>query len=183
MAGFLECVAAAARTDLDEPGRLLRAEAKARSLGRTARSQLPKAVDFALRQPVFTARHLSQGLGVTLQAALGLVGQLVEDGVVTQATRRAAWRAYGLAWTSRASSSCASKVMLSADNSAAAGFMSPQRPAWRPSSRAEKLSADNLLLNRSTIQRTRGAEGEGVGHAAPPARVRRAAFYSFARHA
>ena len=45
MADFLDCVAAAAKVGLDELGRLQQAEEKSRSLGRTARSRLPDAVE------------------------------------------------------------------------------------------------------------------------------------------
>jgi predicted transcriptional regulator len=47
-----------------------------------------------LRAPVVTARGLAERLGVTPQAALGLLRQLVEAGIVHEATGRASWRAF-----------------------------------------------------------------------------------------
>ena len=52
MAGFLDCVADAARAGRDELARLQQAEDKARPLARTARSRLPAAIEAVLRVPV-----------------------------------------------------------------------------------------------------------------------------------
>jgi hypothetical protein len=97
MAGFLECVAAAAITGLHELERLRRAEEKGRLLGVTARSRLPDAMDALLRAPVVTASSLAKTLRVTPQAALGLLRQLMAAGIVREATGRASWRAFSLA--------------------------------------------------------------------------------------
>ena len=97
MAGFLDCVAAAAKVGLDELARLRQAEDKSHLLGRTARSRLPAAVAAVLRAPIVTARDLAQELDVTPQAALGLLRQLAEAGIVREATGRASWRAFVLA--------------------------------------------------------------------------------------
>lgn len=97
MAGFLDCIAAAAKVGLDELARLRQAEDKSRLLGRTARSRLHDAAAAVLRAPIVTTRDLAKELDVTPQAALGLLGQLVEAGVVREATGRASWRAFTLA--------------------------------------------------------------------------------------
>jgi len=94
LAGFLACVAAAARAAREELGRLQRAETAGAALTRTARSHLPGALDRLLRTPVVTARGLADSLSVTPQAALGLLRQLIAAGVVREATGRAAWRAF-----------------------------------------------------------------------------------------
>lgn len=97
MAGFLDCAAVAARTAGDELARLQAAEEKGRTLTRTARSRLPDAVNSVLRVPIITARGLAKGLDVTPQAALGLLGQMIEAGLIREATGRASWRAFVLA--------------------------------------------------------------------------------------
>ena len=94
MVGFLECVAAAALVAQEELDRLHSAEEKGRALTHTARSRLPAAVDAVLRAPVITARVLARSLGVTPQATLGLVRELVEAGIIREATGRASWRAF-----------------------------------------------------------------------------------------
>ena len=94
MAGFLDCVADAARAGRDELARLRQAEEKAGALARTARSRLPAAVEAVLRAPVITARGLAESLNVTPQAALGLLRQLLEAGMIREATGRASWRAF-----------------------------------------------------------------------------------------
>jgi hypothetical protein len=94
MASFLDCVADAARAGRDELGRLQEAEGKGRHLARTARSKLPAALNAALRSPVITARGLASNLDITPQAALGLLGQLREAGIIREATGRASWRAF-----------------------------------------------------------------------------------------
>ena len=96
MAEFLDCVTAAARIARDELDRLRRADEKSRPLGRTARSRLPDAIDVMVRIPVVTARDLAASLDVTPQASLGLLRQLLEAGIVREATGRAAWRAFTL---------------------------------------------------------------------------------------
>ena len=97
MADFLDCVAAAAKVGMDELERLCRIEEKSRMLGRSARSRLQDAVDAALRVPVLTARDLAKLLGISPQAALGLLRQLQEAGIVREATGRISWRAFALA--------------------------------------------------------------------------------------
>jgi HTH DNA binding domain len=97
MADFLDCVAAAAKIGMDELERLCRIEEKSRGLGRSARSRLQDAVDAALRVPVLTARDLAKLLDISPQAALGLLRQLQEAGIVREATGRISWRAFALA--------------------------------------------------------------------------------------
>jgi len=94
VAGFLACIAAAARAAREELTGLLRAEAAGTALGRTARSHLPQALDHVLRSPVVTARGLADSLSITPQAALKLIRQLLAAGVIREATGRAAWRAF-----------------------------------------------------------------------------------------
>jgi hypothetical protein len=96
MADFLDCVAAAAKTALEELGRLQRAEDMSRSLNRTARSRLPDAVDAVLRKPIITASDLAETLGISSQAALGLLRQLAEAAIIREATGRASWRAFSI---------------------------------------------------------------------------------------
>lgn len=96
MVDFLACVEAAAKVGLDELARLENAEAKTRSLKRTARSRLPQAADAVLRAPIITARDLAKSLGITVQAALGLLRQLSEAGILQEATGRSSWRAFTL---------------------------------------------------------------------------------------
>lgn len=93
-AGFLDCVARAGRAGLDELNKLQTVEAKARDLGRTARSKLPAALAFAIRTPVVTAKSLAAGIRMTPQAASVLVNQMVDMGVLLEATRRDSWRAF-----------------------------------------------------------------------------------------
>jgi hypothetical protein len=93
-AGFLACVAAAARAAREELARLQRVESAGASLARTARSHLPRALDHVLRTPVVTARGLAEDLSITPQAALRLLRQLTAAGVVREATGRVAWRAF-----------------------------------------------------------------------------------------
>ena len=57
------------------------------------RSQIIERLDL-LRTPVVTARGLADALGVSPQAALGLLRQLTAAGAVREATGRAAWRAF-----------------------------------------------------------------------------------------
>jgi hypothetical protein len=94
LAGFLACVTAASRAARDELAGLRRAETAGAALPRTARSQLPRALDHVLRTPVVTARGLADHLAISPQAALGLLRQLTAAGVVREATGRAAWRAF-----------------------------------------------------------------------------------------
>jgi len=97
MTGFLDCVAKAARKSAGELDRLQRAEGKGRLLTRTARSRLPDALEMVLRAPIVTAGSLAKDLDVTPQAALGLLRQLREAGIVREATGRASWRAFVIA--------------------------------------------------------------------------------------
>jgi hypothetical protein len=94
LAGFLACVTAAGRAARDELSGLRRAETAGTTLARTARSQLPRALDHVLRTPVVTARGLAGQLAISPQAALGLLRQLTAATVVREATGRAAWRAF-----------------------------------------------------------------------------------------
>jgi HTH DNA binding domain len=96
-AGFLGCVADAAQAASRDLYRLLQAAETGRALACTARSRLPAAVDVALRQPIVTARSLATALGITPQAALGLLRQLIAAGILREATGRRAWRAFVLA--------------------------------------------------------------------------------------
>jgi hypothetical protein len=92
--GFLGCVADAAQRAGQELTRLQAVEAKAMRLQRTSRSHLPKAARLALRLPVLTARTLAEQQDISHQAALGLLAQLVVNGLIREATGRAAWRAF-----------------------------------------------------------------------------------------
>ena len=96
MAEFLDCVAAAAKIGRDELVRLEEAEERGRALPRTARSRLPEALEAVLRAPIVTARGLANSLDVTPQAALGLLRELTEAGIVREATGRASWRAFAV---------------------------------------------------------------------------------------
>lgn len=97
MGAFLECVAAAARNGLGELQRLQQAEEKARQLGRTSRSRLPEAIGAVLGAPIVSARDLAKTLAITPQAALGLLRQMAEAGLIREVTGRASWRAFALA--------------------------------------------------------------------------------------
>jgi hypothetical protein len=94
MTGFLDCVAMAARVAGDELARLQSAEEKGNALARTVRSKLPAALETMLRAPIVTARGLADSLDVTPQAALGLLRQLREAGIIREATGRGSWRAF-----------------------------------------------------------------------------------------
>lgn len=96
LADFLDCVTAAAKVGLDELDRLRRAESRCQSFGRTARSRLQDAADTVLRRPIVTARDLADTLAISPQAALGLLRQLTDSGVIREATGRASWRAFAL---------------------------------------------------------------------------------------
>ena len=93
-ASFLACVAAAARAAREELAGLQRSETAGTALARTARSNLPRALDHLLRTPIVTAHGLAESLAISPRAALGLLGQLVAAGVIREATGRAAWRAF-----------------------------------------------------------------------------------------
>jgi HTH DNA binding domain len=95
-ADCLDCIAAAAQNGLKELDRLQQAEGKGRLLDRTARSRLPAALQAVLRAPIVTARDLAAMLNVSPQAALGLLRQLVEAGILREATGRASWRAFAV---------------------------------------------------------------------------------------
>lgn len=94
LAGFLECVAEAAQSGRHELDKLLRIEEKSAALKRTARSQLAKAIPAVIRAPVTTARGLANRLNITHQGALGLLRELMQAGIVREATGRGAWRAF-----------------------------------------------------------------------------------------
>jgi hypothetical protein len=93
LAEFLACIAAAAKAGLAELERLRRAEEITHSLGRTARSRLPDAANAVLCASIVTARDLAATLAVSPQAALGLLRQLTEAGLVREATNKKSWQA------------------------------------------------------------------------------------------
>jgi hypothetical protein len=94
-AGFLECVAAAATAALGDLDRLQAVADKGMSLPTlTARSKLPAAFEAVLRAPVTTAASLAKTLRISTQAALGLLRQMQEAGLIFEATGRASWRAF-----------------------------------------------------------------------------------------
>jgi hypothetical protein len=92
--GFLDCVAEAAQDARQRLESLKRSHQKAAALACGARSHLPEAIEAAIRAPVITARTLARQLTITRQAALVLLKQLVDAGIVREATGRAAWRAF-----------------------------------------------------------------------------------------
>jgi predicted transcriptional regulator len=47
-----------------------------------------------IREPIITARSLAKRFAITHQAALGLLKQLIEAGIIKEATGRCAWRAF-----------------------------------------------------------------------------------------
>lgn len=95
MAGFLECVAAAATAALSDLDRLQATADKGHALAApTARSKLPAAFEAVLRAPVMTTAGLAQTLRISPQAALGLLRQLQDAGLIHEATGRASWRAF-----------------------------------------------------------------------------------------
>ena len=96
LAAFLDCIAAAAKAGLDELERLRRTEEISRSLGLTARSRLPDAANAVLRASIVTACDLAATLAVSPQAALGLLRQLTQAGLVREATNQKSWRAFVL---------------------------------------------------------------------------------------
>lgn len=96
MRDFLECVAVAADTGLAELEHLRRAERKSAAIPKTKRSRLNDAIAANIRVPIITARDLADMLHITPQAALGLLRQLSEAGVIQEATGRASWRAFSL---------------------------------------------------------------------------------------
>ena len=85
LAGFLDCIAEAAKIGLTELARLQTAAEKAALLHGTARSKLPLAFDAVLRAPVITARGLAKQLDITPQAALSLLQQLTAAGIIREA--------------------------------------------------------------------------------------------------
>jgi hypothetical protein len=94
LVGFLECVTEASQIARYELDKLRRVEERAATLKRSARSHLPAAIDAVIREPIITARSLAKRLAITHQAALGLLKQLVQAGIIKEATGRGAWRAY-----------------------------------------------------------------------------------------
>ena len=92
--GFLECITEAAQTARYELDKLRRVEDRAAILKRSVRSHLPAAIDAVIRVPVITARGLAKRLAITHQASLGLLKQLIEAGIIKEATGRGAWRAF-----------------------------------------------------------------------------------------
>ena len=95
MAGFLECVIAAATTALGDLDRLQAVADKGQMLtAPTARSKLPAALEAVLRAPVVTAAGLAKSLRITPQGALGLLRQLQKEGLIHEATGRASWQGF-----------------------------------------------------------------------------------------
>jgi hypothetical protein len=95
MAGFLECVIAAATAALGDLDRLQAVADKGQMLtAPTARSKLPAALQAALRTPVVTAAGLAKSLRITPQGALGLLRQLQKAGLIHEATGRASWQGF-----------------------------------------------------------------------------------------
>ncbi len=91
---YLDCIAEAALRARRELGVLLSVERKAAALKAGSRSHLADAVAFALREPVVTARGLGEGIGISTRSALDLLKRLVDEGLIREATGRAAWRAF-----------------------------------------------------------------------------------------
>jgi ribosomal protein S25 len=94
LVGFLECITEATQAVRYELDRLRRTEERGATITRSARSYLPAAIDAVIRVPIITARSLAKRLAITHQAALGLLKQLVESGIIKEATGRSAWRAF-----------------------------------------------------------------------------------------
>ena len=95
MAGFLECVTAAATAALGDLDRLQAVADKGQMLtAPTARSKLPAALEAVLRAPVVTAAGLAKSLRITPQGALGLLRQLQKAGLIHEATGRASWQGF-----------------------------------------------------------------------------------------
>ena len=99
MAGLLTIATEAARRARAELRRLQEMECRGLALAAsaTARSRLPAALDAVLRLPVLTPGTLAARTGVSTRAGLALVGRLVKEGVLREATGRDAWRAFVLA--------------------------------------------------------------------------------------
>jgi hypothetical protein len=94
---WLEVVERAARLGLDELENLRAAESRIEELpAKTKRAKLPAALRFAIRQPVFTASSLARHIKITAPAASALVNQMEEAGLIKEATKRKAWRAFAL---------------------------------------------------------------------------------------
>jgi hypothetical protein len=94
---WLEVVERAARLGLDDLESLRFAESRVEELpAKTQRAKLPAALRFAIRQPVFTAASLARHIKITAPAASSLVNQMEEIGIIKEATKRKAWRAFTL---------------------------------------------------------------------------------------
>ena len=93
---FLDCVTEAALRARRDLGMLRTAERQAAALKAGGRSHLADAVACALREPVVTARGLGESIGVSARSALDLLKRLVDEGLMREATGRAAWRAFVL---------------------------------------------------------------------------------------
>lgn len=96
LTAFLDCLTDAAQRARRELDRLQQAEGKAAGLRRTARSHLSRAAEIAVRVPVLTASTLAARLGVSRQAALALIKQLITAGVLGEVTGRTAWRGFAV---------------------------------------------------------------------------------------
>lgn len=93
---FVALAGEAARAGLQNLARLQNAAHKGSELiaGLDRRARMPAALDAVLRTPAVTARGLAASLRITPQAALRLLGELVEAGVVRETTGRRSFRAF-----------------------------------------------------------------------------------------
>jgi hypothetical protein len=98
-ATFLAMTAEAARAGLRELDRLEAAGAAGARLtaGLDRRSRLPEALAAVLRRPAVTAKGLAASLDVTPQAALRLLAELADAGIVRESTGRRSFRAFAVA--------------------------------------------------------------------------------------
>ena len=94
--GLLGCIAEAAVAGRRELARLNEAEGRGRAMRATARSHLPRALDIAVSLPIVTARLMGEGVGVSPRAGAELIGRMVGEGLLREATGRKAWRGFVL---------------------------------------------------------------------------------------
>lgn len=95
---FVAMVGEAAIAGLRELDRLKDAAGKGAALvaGLDRRARLPAALEAVLRSPAVTARGLAQALRITPQAALRLLTELGEAGIVRETTGRKSFRAFAV---------------------------------------------------------------------------------------
>ena len=97
MAGFLDCVAEAARTAAGELDRLQRAEGKGQAPRPAWCSKLPAALEAILRAPIVTARRLAGEPGCDpARGSRPAAAVQRMPGIVREATGRGSWRAFVL---------------------------------------------------------------------------------------